>query len=125
MTTNLTVSDVAVSQARQCGIMGDTASRVLGLARSAVSTQHEVGNLVYGPYVMLVTGGVVRSFTMIGPRLRSKRAPHECKLCDGYMVVVVDKRIKGGQGRAAHPCPRAFDPEAPLCDEKLKRTPPR
>lgn len=124
-TNGLTVSDVAISQARQCGITGDVRSRVLGFARSAVPQQHEVGNCIYGPYVMLVTGGVVRSFTMTGPRLVDRRAPHECKLCGGYMVIVVDKRIEGGYGRAAHPCPRAFNADAPLCDTLVKRKPPQ
>lgn len=122
-TTPLEVSPVAVIQARQCGITGDVESRVRGLARSSMPAEHETGNRIYGPYVMLVTGGVVRSFSMIGPRRVDERQPPECKLCQGYMVLVVDKRDGRGYGKAAHPCPRAFDPSAPLCDTLTTRRP--
>lgn len=121
-TTPIEVTEVALSQARQCGLQGDVRSRVIGLARSSVPTEHQVGNRVYGPFVMRVSNGVVQSFTMIGPRVMDERPVHDCKLCQGYMVLVVDKRGSGEYGKAAHPCPRAHDPTAPLCDTLVKRT---
>lgn len=113
------VSRTAIQQARQCGFLGDTEARIRGFFAHSVRTQHQVGNRIYGSYVMQVTSEGIVSFTMLGPRPTDDRPVHACKLCEG--LTILKYRNDAGQV-SARPCPRAFNPTAPLCDTQRKTT---
>ena len=108
----ITVSDVAVRQARQCGFNGDVLNRIKGIAVAAVPTNHEIGNLAYGDFVLMARGSHIVAFTMIGPQIEDRRAVHECKLCRGLTII----KTKGPGGIVTRACPRAYNHDAPLCD---------
>jgi hypothetical protein len=119
----ITVSANAIRQGRSCGLWGDTEARVRGLARAATPTQHNAGNLAYGPFVLHMRGAQVLSITMVGPRTPDNRAVSACKLCRGLMITRVRTTIDGKEGYASRPCPRAFDATQPLCDTLKRRQP--
>lgn len=120
---DITVSATAITQARHAGLTGDVEARVRGFAAASVPSTHQIGNRAYGPFVMLMRGPHVVAFSFIGPRVIDERAPHECKICQGLMVKTVKSGLNGKEGTAARPCPRAFNPDAPLCDTLVKRIP--
>jgi len=111
-----TVSDIAVRQARACGIYGDAAARLRGLAAFASPTTHRAGNAAYGPFVLLLQGKHIASVTMIGPKAVDDRPVSQCTLCGGMMTRPVTTYLDGKEGTARRPCPRAFDNTKPLCD---------
>lgn len=115
------VSDNAVRQGRACGLYGDTAARVRGIAAASVPAKHPAGNRLYGPFILHVRRGTVISITMLGPRVVDDRPVSACQLCHGMMVRRVRAVIEGREGYAARPCPRAFDPSKPLCDTTTDR----
>lgn len=116
------VSDVAVRQARGCGIWGDTEARVRGIAAFSTPMQHASGNAAYGPFVLLLKGTHVLAFTMVGPQPVDDRPVTACKLCRGLMTLPVRASIEGREGTAHRPCPRAYDTTKPLCDTKRRTT---
>jgi len=108
----ITVSDNAVRQARQCGLVGDVESRIRGFIAASAPTAHETGNRAFGQFIMLTRGNLVVSFSMIGPRVIDERPVHMCRICQGHTTLIT----KGKHGNLSRPCPRAFNPDAPLCD---------
>lgn len=112
----ITVSQNAVRQGRDCGLYGNTEARVRGLAAAAMPTKHPAGNRAYGPFVLHIRGGHVLSVVLTGPRAKDERSVSECKLCRGLMVRRVLTTIDGREGYASRPCPRAFDETKPICD---------
>lgn len=121
--SDITVSPVAIAQGRACGFTGDIEARIRGLAVAAVSASHEVGNATFGPFVLLIRGTHVAALTMIGPRHVDERPVAHCQLCRGLTIITAKTTMGGLEGLVSRPCPRAFDPTAPLCDT-LKRTIP-
>lgn len=119
-TGSITVSDTAVRQARQYGFWGDPAARVRGLAEKATRIDHPAGNSTYGPFILNIQAGHVLSITMTGPAPRDDRPVSACKLCKGLMAYPYRTTLEGREGIAYRPCPRAFDPNHPLCDTKEK-----
>lgn len=119
----ITVSRNAIRQAKTSGLTGDVESRLKGLYAFSAPVDLEVGNAAYGPFVMLVRGNTILSFTRTGPQEVDERDVSECKLCAGLMVRVKQETLNGQVGRVARPCPRALNPDAPLCDTLVKRNP--
>lgn len=115
---HLNVTKTAERQARQCGFTGDVCARVRGLVAHSVPTTHETGNRAYGPFLMLVRGQDVLSFSMIGPRFVDRRPVSACKLCEGLMIRTYEVDFNGKRSRVSRPCPRVLDPTLPLCDMK-------
>lgn len=112
--TDISVSQTAIRQARQCGLWTDTEARIKGLAARSVHYRSEIGNRAYGPFVMLMQGTKVLTFAMIGPVEVDARPVTDCKLCHGLTVLRRDN--------VARPCPRAYDTGAPLCDTLVRKT---
>lgn len=119
---DISVTEDAVRQGRQCGLMGDIEARVIGLAARSMPSNHPAGNRVYGPYVLHMRGSTVVSVTLVGPRPVDARPVSECKLCHGMMSLPCRVTINGAEGIAHRPCPRAFDASQPLCDTKTTTT---
>lgn len=118
--SKITVSQNAVRQARTSGLTGNVEARLKGLYAFSVPVDLEMGNAAYGPFVMLVQGNTILSFTRTGPIEVDERPVDECKLCAGLMVRVKEERVNGQVGRVARPCPRALNPDAPLCDTQVR-----
>lgn len=122
LSSEYTVSDVAILQARSCGFYTNAEARLRGLASQAAPTMHPAGNAAYGPFVLLMKGKHVLSITMIGPQPVDDRPVTACKLCEGLMTRPIRTLLEGREGLAYRPCPRAFDASKPICDtmEKIK-----
>lgn len=118
---DITVSPNAVRQGRACGLNGNTEARVIGIARAAMPIKHPAGNRSYGPFVLHLRGGQVMSIALVGPRPVDDRPVTDCRVCGGLMVRRVRTTIDGREGEASRPCPRAFDPNQPLCDTKQRK----
>jgi hypothetical protein len=118
----ITVSEIAIRQARQCGFYNDTEARVRGIAASSAPTPHSSGNASYGPFVLLMRGNHVLSFTMIGPQMVDERPVSACKICRGLMTIPVRTVMDGQDGVSQRPCPRAFDGAKPICDTTRSKT---
>jgi len=122
-TRDLKVSLNAQRQARQCGLRGDVSARVMGLVRHSVPSVHETANRAYGPFTMLVRGNEVLAFGIIGSRIVDERSVTECAICRGIMALPIMAELNGKTETVSRPCPRAFDPNQPLCDTKLRKKP--
>ena len=113
----ITVSEDAVRQGRQCGLHGSpeaVEARVKGIAAAARPIKHVAGNLAYGPFLVLMQGTHVLAITMTGPRVVDERPVSQCKLCRGLMVHTITTTLAGQTGLASRPCPRAFNSTSPL-----------
>lgn len=120
--SDLTVSDNAIRQARACGFWENTEARVRGIAAQSAPTTHPSGNVAYGPFILLLRGTQVVSFTMLGPQTIDERPVSACKICRGMMTITIATPIEGREGLAQRPCPRAFDNTQPICDTIKRRT---
>jgi len=119
--SDITVSEAAISQARQCGFWNNPEARVRGLAALSTPIAHPSGNAAYGPFVLLMRGSHVAAITMIGPQATDDRPVSACKICRGIMTRPYRTILEGKEGVAHRPCPRAFDNTKPLCDTLEKK----
>ena len=120
--SQITVSDVAIRQAKALGFRTDTEARVRGIAAHAAPIPHPQGNAAYGPFILLIRGNRVEAFSVTGPQVVDDRPVSACLICKGLMTIPVRSVMDGKEGIAHRPCPRAFDHQQPICDTVRRTT---